>query len=511
VMTTPVGTPWVVRLHAACVLLLVACAMFLEGPALPVEMPDGTPGRVAVVGGGIAGSAAAWSLARRGYHVELFEKEAELGGNAKTNVWKIADGTEIRTGLSVLAWPRLYFNNYRALLDELQVASEPVNLRFLIGAQNGFVGHDVNTNLSAAFADDFARWNRARDLVRRTNAFLSATPEPTLYAMSLLNPFNLMSLRTLVTRFYGVSPEFWQTVVVSVYSSSFLTTKLDDVPAVILPTIDDLIGLSRTPVMDTWTGDSQAVFSKMAAHPNITVHLNANLTAVETQAGAVLLRAGRAQAAEAVTAAHRVVFACPASEALRLIAGPSTLHRWLLGSVAYTDHYEKDYARGQVHSDTSVLPAEWRGALLANYSNYIRRPAAGGYVNTFILSSWVPRVQQAVAKAAEVAEAALPPPMLVTYNQPADEPLEDVQGEVHNINNHPCLCTGNLVLVFVLRLVQGTRGLFFCGAHTTPGNGHDLSLLSGLAAANRIGAGYPFERNAQAAADFGRLRAMMGL
>jgi hypothetical protein len=24
----------------------------------------------------------------------------------------------------------------------------------------------------------------------------------------------------------------------------------------ILPTIDDLIGLSRTPVMDTWTGDS---------------------------------------------------------------------------------------------------------------------------------------------------------------------------------------------------------------------------------------------------------------
>ena len=118
-----------------------------------------------------------------------------------------------------MAWPRLYFNNYRALLDELQVASEPVNLRFLIGAQKGFVGYDVSTNFSAAFADDFARWNRSRllrDLVRRTNSFLSATPEPTLYAISLLNPFNLMSLRTLVTRFYGASPGFWQTVVVSV-------------------------------------------------------------------------------------------------------------------------------------------------------------------------------------------------------------------------------------------------------------------------------------------------------
>ena len=36
--------------------------------------------RVAVIGGGVAGLEAAWILARRGHEVQVYEKEAMLGG-----------------------------------------------------------------------------------------------------------------------------------------------------------------------------------------------------------------------------------------------------------------------------------------------------------------------------------------------------------------------------------------------------------------------------------------------
>ena len=45
-----------------------------------------------------------------------------------------------------------------------------------------------------------------------------------------------------------------------VFSSTFLTTKMDAVPAVIAPTMCDIITLSTGPHLWTWTGDSRDVF-----------------------------------------------------------------------------------------------------------------------------------------------------------------------------------------------------------------------------------------------------------
>ena len=44
----------------------------------------------------------------------------------------------------------------------------------------------------------------------------------------------------------------------------------------------------------------------------------------------------------------------------------------------------------------------------------------------------------------------------------------------------------------------------------TPGNGHDLSLCSGLAVAAAMGARYPFD-DADAAEDLSRLRKILGV
>lgn len=53
--------------------------------------------------------------------------------------------------------------------------------------------------------------------------------------------------------------------------------------------------------------------------------------------------------------------------------------------------------------------------------------------------------------------------------------------------------------------------VYFAGSAMTPGNGHDLSFLSGLIVAKKLGAAYPFAHSPAAAADFERLRGLMGI
>ena len=88
----------------------------------------GSRGRVAVVGGGIAGCGAGWALARDGFEVHLFEAEATLGGNAKTHTWP----DDVTTGLSVLAWPSAYFANYQKLLETIGVQQVDASIGFYI-------------------------------------------------------------------------------------------------------------------------------------------------------------------------------------------------------------------------------------------------------------------------------------------------------------------------------------------------------------------------------------------
>ena len=63
------------------------------------EMSVPVTKKALVVGGGIAGMAAALSLARQGYPVHLVEKSDRLGGNAQ-RLLKTAEGEDVRTELN---------------------------------------------------------------------------------------------------------------------------------------------------------------------------------------------------------------------------------------------------------------------------------------------------------------------------------------------------------------------------------------------------------------------------
>ena len=76
--------------------------------------------KVAVIGAGIAGFSAAYHLAKRGFKVDLYDKNSFLGG--KLGSWKIKDhlGKEIFTEHGFHAFFRQYIN-FRLFLEELEV------------------------------------------------------------------------------------------------------------------------------------------------------------------------------------------------------------------------------------------------------------------------------------------------------------------------------------------------------------------------------------------------------
>ncbi|HEU0089948.1 MAG TPA: FAD-dependent oxidoreductase, partial [Pseudonocardiaceae bacterium] len=85
-------------------------------PARPGRLrPDRPPPRVAVVGGGIAGVAAAVALAERGVDVRLFEREPQLGGRLRGWPITLTDGSAATMSRGFHAFFRQYYN-LRALL-----------------------------------------------------------------------------------------------------------------------------------------------------------------------------------------------------------------------------------------------------------------------------------------------------------------------------------------------------------------------------------------------------------
>jgi predicted NAD/FAD-binding protein len=451
--------------------------------------------RIGVVGAGIAGCAAAWSLRRAGFQVELFEAEPSIGGNAKTHDWPIEDGRRATVGLSVLAWPVRLFRNYRALLATLGVASESVTLRFFIRSGAETFTSDGEGGLARRYADDLRRWRRLIAFVRAVNHACNGFPRSeSLYHLAAFNPMNVIPLWRLA-RLFGVSREFWDDIVVAFYSATFLSTKLDRTPAVILPTIHEILPIDQPGQLETWRDSSRATFERLTA--GVQVRTSCAITRIEPSADGVVLedlhgfRRGFA----------KVVLACSASAIDRALVGRRRLHDVLLRKLSYVDEVDATFLEGVVHGDPSVIPPEDRNAVLAEHCNYVHlRRADDGtprYENHFVLSSWLP-----AARGSRV-------PMFVSYNAAATPDPLHCQRVVDNRKAHPELSVGNLARALLWRFVQGKDGLYYCGSHVTPGNGHDLSLLSGLVVAEEIGAPYPFAENDEARADFERLRRIM--
>ena len=139
---------------------------------------------VAIVGGGIAGVAAAWSLQRSGYPVALFEKGPALGGNARTFRWSLEDG-HVDSPVLVIAWPSQYYHNYHALLAELGIETTQLPITYYVKHPEGDFCQDGVSELDRRFEPDFARWGRLIRTTARINDFFLAGKRPSSITFSV--------------------------------------------------------------------------------------------------------------------------------------------------------------------------------------------------------------------------------------------------------------------------------------------------------------------------------------
>lgn len=288
-------------------------------------MKQGT--RVAIIGAGIAGMGCAWALHRSGAHVTVYERESEIGGNAKTHTWRPSDGSpEIVTGLSVLAWPDALFHNYEALLAALDIAIEDAPLlRFFIKDGESIYAHGLSTK---GFEADLGRWDKLVAFVRGVNGRFSSGGAPSLYEYSPLNPLNLFPLRRLATIF-GISARFWERVFVPIHSSSFLSVELDTLPAAIAPSIEDIVSLAHGAKLRTWSGSSRDVFTRLSQGFPERIHRGATIARVRRARDGITITTNAGTEASF----DRVVFACNPHAALRMLEQPTVRERAILGGI----------------------------------------------------------------------------------------------------------------------------------------------------------------------------------
>jgi len=482
--------------------------------------PDGSRTKVAVVGGGISGMSCAYSLASSGYDVTVYEARQKLGGNARTHTWN-AMGQQVTTDTTVLYWATEYYKNYTALLNHLGVTPAETYLPFMLhsnlSGQSEFAtimpidGEDkLRPSLRDRLAPDFKRWGELVHLVKGFNNMVTWDPSPSFYkhtgVITIFNPMNFITMKTLC-RWGGISQEFWESVIVPVEASNMSTTQVDNFAAVGMPVLEDLSPLNGSRKTCSWsTGNSAQVFDLLAKP--CEVRTSTRVMHIEYDGERHLLQDDQGGDDQY----DRIVFACPAS-AVANMQGESQnwLESVLLRAIRYHDDDERSFMQATLHYDRGVLPAKHREDILrdAAFVVDVTRAPDGEVVTEFThnMAAWPP----AAAQLGDARHQELPA-MLVSHcvhpGKVIDPKLVDKKDDY--ARSHPRFCFRNLIVTQLLPLIQGRNGCFYATNYAPPGNGHDLSCLSGLVCASEIGAEYMFKENAGAAKDFQRLQETMG-
>ena len=417
--------------------------------------------RVAVVGSGIAGLAAARSLAPCAA-VTLFEAADWFGGHTHTvdlTLQGITHGVD--TGFLVFnekTYPKLI-----ALFSELGVETVPSDMSFSVQA-DGLEWSGGNLDTVFAQRANLARpkfWRMLGEILRFNRLTRAIAADAT--------PAGLAAIDQPIGDFLAAhrfSPAFRDWYFLPMIGSiwSCPTDQMLRFPVATMIRFchnHGLLQITNRPQWHTVRGGARYYVTRMLASI-ADARLRTPVRRVRR-----LASGGAEVSTDAGTERFdALVMACHSDQSLALLGDPSDAERAILGAIRFHPN------RAILHTDRKLLPRSERAWAAWNYE---RAPNAGRESASVCLHYLLNRLQPLPFSL----------PVIVSLNPIAEPAAGSVHGEF--AYSHPVFDGAALVAQERLPSLQGIRDTWYCGAWTRYGF-HEDGLASGLAVAARVSA-----------------------
>lgn len=405
--------------------------------------------RIAVIGAGISGLSAAYFLGAQ-HRVTVFEAAPRLGGHARTVLAGKSGRQPVDTGFIVFNYAN--YPHLTRMFHDLDVPVAKSDMSFGASIDGGRIEYGLNT-LGALIGQRRnllrpAYYRMLRDILRFNTRAEGAADDPHQTIGDLMAG---LGLKDWFRRYYllPVCGAIWSTP----------PEQILDFPAQSLVRFfRNHALLSHRGQHQWWTVDGGSIeyIRRLEARLGllgVTLRKATPVQAVLRDAlgGQVVVEGGSEPFDE-------VIFACPADQALRLIAQPSAEERQVLGAMRFQDNLMV------LHADAGQMPQ--RRACWSSWVYKADGKQGGAGIG---VTYWMNRLQN-------IPET---DPLFVSLN-PA-RPVDPALIYDQTIFRHPVFDHAALAAQGRLADIQGKNRFWFAGAYTRHGFHED-----GIASAHRV-------------------------
>jgi predicted NAD/FAD-binding protein len=420
--------------------------------------------RIAIVGAGIAGNAAAWALSTSTSHdITVYEKETRPGGHSATMDIE-HNGRALSVDTGFIVYNELNYPNFVALLAHLGVATEASDMGFSVSSGGGKAEWAGRTTrmLDGLFARRRNIISPGHFMMIREMFRFNAEALADLAA----NRLGSISIGEYLSR-GGFSDRFREEYLVPMGAAiwSMPPARLAEFPAssfLAFFSNHRLLHWNR-PTWRTVTGGSRSYVERLIAPFRDRIRLGAGVASIRRHDLGVVITDEVGQSDHF----DHVIIAAHSDQALAMLPDATVAERDILGAVKYRPNDV------WLHCDEALMPrrkAAWAAWNVLRSSD----PEAD-----LTLTYWMNALQN-IDKAH---------PVFVTLNPPQEPDPTKVFGRYSY--SHPQFDAAAVEAQGRLPGIQGQRRTWFCGAWTGYGF-HEDGLKSGLSAAEALGATVPW-------------------